>query len=126
MKNIRFRRPHFRYKDDKFAGFSYWGPVTGGFESPMSISSCYVQDGLDQQFTGSKDIDSVDIYEGDILSIKPNSEETLVVPVEFFNGCFCYKHKGTYFPFYSPSPGFGFTKFRKVVGHIYKNDIKNL
>ncbi len=77
------------------------------------------------QFTGLKDKNGKEIYEGDILTIHPNSDDYIDVEVIFYKGCFCYKTKeGGIFAFYSENGWAGITKLREVIGNIYQN--KNL
>ena len=63
-----------------------------------------------------------EIFEGDILKIKPNPEDTEIIDVIFYKGCFCYKTKdGGIFAFYSEISWAGITTFREVIGNIYEN-----
>ena len=72
------------------------------------------------QFTGLKDKNDVEIYEGDILSTDL-SRPYLVV--EFLNGAFmyqCHDSGEDYYDFMSPAtPKLNFTKYHEVIGNIH-------
>lgn len=61
QREIKFRRAYFDYKTGAFVGFLYWGPTEGGFSAPGSMSNA--QGKYDQQFTGLRDKNNVEIYE---------------------------------------------------------------
>ena len=77
------------------------------------------------QFTGLKDVDGKDIFEGDIIQdINDNNslrygKDNNLTPVEFYNGSFGISviFDGAFVPLYPYDEGFKF----KVVGNIYQN-----
>ena len=71
MREIKFRQPVFR--NDNFNGFHYWGEVEDNiFIAPVKDSTVSVGDS--QQYTGLKDKNGVEIYEGYILTDRDSGD----------------------------------------------------
>lgn len=65
-----------------------------------------------QQYTGLKDKNGTEIYEGDLILI---GEKRRKVEVIFKDGSFGYLHNGVCVPFQYQSP--------EVIGNIYENEV---
>ena len=101
-KEIKFRK--WAMHTDGKMGMVDWTIIQGG--SVHNLLSCDEGEAL-MQFTGLKDVDNKDIYEGDIVT--HNSLD----PVQVFFSC------GGYEPFSFASDHNG--RNYKVIGNIYEN-----
>ena len=74
------------------------------------------------QFTGLRDKNSVEIYEGDILSTDLDRPYLIV---EFRNGAFmfqCHDNGKDYYDFMATTgENSNFTKYHEVIGNVYEN-----
>ena len=86
----------------------------------------FVQDGMNRfilmQYTGLKDKDGVEIYEGDVITEEIGEGEYLFAEVTYKDGCFLGKEQN----FKPEYPISDFVK-GKVIGNVYQNPelIKN-
>ena len=74
------------------------------------------------QYTGLKDVNGRDIYEGDILSTDLDRPYLIV---EFRNGAFmfqCHDNGKDYYDFMATTgENYDFTKYHEIIGNIYEN-----
>jgi len=132
VREIKFRQPLFK-TNGEFFKFHYWGDVDGGFVSPVAGNLGRNS----QEYTGLKDKNGKEIYEGDIV----RNGKGIIYEVRWYNfgfhldtpkinGCWTsytletYEHLHWSGP--SVSPGTEEPKHYKdwhieIIGNIYEN-----
>jgi len=85
VREIKFRQPLFK-TNGEFFKFHYWGDVDGGFVSPVAGNLGRNS----QEYTGLKDKNGKEIYEGDVVAINGGANP-IKTEVFFEDGCYCVK-----------------------------------
>lgn len=126
MREIKFRS---WVESEKFSYMNYNIEFTGGLindifaKSGKEPQSIYGSKITYMQYTGLKDCNGVDIYEGDILSTDLSRR---YLTVEFRNGAFvfqCHDEGNDYYDTMTSvnSVEVFKTEYLKVIGNIYEN-----
>lgn len=127
MREIKFRDAIFRKTwneekkviEDDFKGFHYWGFLDGdgSFMTPQNLDI-----DKSQQFTGLKDKNGKDIYEGDILSYG-NKKDEIIIKIVWVdlsdNGFKIIKQKNKHI--LHDIRIYRFDEVAEVIGNIYEN-----
>jgi hypothetical protein len=112
QREIIFRRAHFDLSG-KFICFTYWGKIDHKdkqddrcFKSPSNVSGCHTS--IDDQFTGLKDKNGKNIFEGDfdqnydVVSWCENRNGYSLFTYDYptkqiiYCCCYCYSCEGNY------------------------------
>ena len=88
MREIKYRQPTYDEKTKKPFGFHYWGIVDGKITPPLAaLHNGHIVGEEHQEFTGLKDKNGKEIYEGDIVSIDGGADSHNA-KIIFKDGCF--------------------------------------
>jgi uncharacterized phage protein (TIGR01671 family) len=79
MGEIKFRQALFDF--GVFCGWHYWGFINGEFILPARSSNYGIQaaNKYSQQFTGLKDKNGTEIYQGDIIRMENEDGDVLII-----------------------------------------------
>ena len=117
MTELRFRQPIFI--DDKFRYWHYWGFIDGASIGPDTGTHTIKQaHETSQQFTGLKDKNGKEVWEGDILTfLSTPTHYNLTYEVIFIDGCFRLNGIGSTV---GSQSAWRIDK-AKIIGNIYEN-----
>jgi uncharacterized phage protein (TIGR01671 family) len=116
------RQLKFRYYDDLLKRLVYsdefeWTNALDKLEKFFQLASRYASNGVVQQYTGLKDKNGIEIYEGDILKLNELNYEVMGVDGQFIATCPYYnKHHWPKFEHFARE-----ARCSEVVGNIFEN-----
>ena len=119
MREIKFRCWDKENKEMLDVEYLHWDDCTGEFSIRTTMYSDYFDTGdmILMQYTGLKDKNGKEIYEGDIVEVtRPCIYETGTIV--FKNGCFFIKVKETLLALWECKPN---NYELKAIGNIYEN-----
>ena len=118
MRELKFRQPIFGGNDLSFQSWHYWGFVDDdkfyGVVAPLDIAK-----ETSQQYTGLKDKNGKELYEGDMLSVDGRNSGLPVVVI-YEDGAFMGAYTDSTFKYPLNSVELHLQK-TEVIGNVYEN-----